>query len=241
MDRIACKRRSLGAWLALGTVCGMALTSSAHAQGWWNNGAASQQKKGCVLVCPIGDVAWLVNYNLVRQKNVSVLNIFQFGGINMAAVAVTQRNAFNANGNGAGAANVVYCPPQVALRLKQFNKSVVNVAQAGGQNVAAVVVDQSNVVNVPAKANWFVTPTSTVPFIVQKNKSVVNVAQIGNGNLAAVAVDQQNAANVAVPASAVTVIAQINISNVTVVQVGEGNQAIIGVTQQNQIGGATGG
>src|SRR3712207_4595593 len=90
MKSIASKARPRTTWLAVLTLCGMALTTSAHAQ------FSGVQQVGTPLGIPMNALGQFYAQNLIRGNNVNFLTVTQtaVGPMNsqIAVVGVTQRN-----------------------------------------------------------------------------------------------------------------------------------------------------
>src|SRR5262249_27355025 len=111
MQRIAGKARSWAMRLALTTACGVALSTSAYAQFPGFPGFSfpspmpaptppqqqQQQSAGTILTVPLSDFGQVVAQNIIRQKNVNLLQVTAaaVGDMNtqVATVSIRQHNS----------------------------------------------------------------------------------------------------------------------------------------------------
>lgn len=246
-----------GAVLALSTLCAMTLAPAAQAQFGFpfpgspgttpgtNPGAQQDQYVGTVLTVPLKDFGQIVAQNVIRQKNVNLLQVSQtaIGDMNtqVATISIRQKNDLSPS-------SVCYLPVASLNWVKQANKNTTIVEQGaigfGNTQVAQVQVSQDNSLKVPKGTKFMMCPLWAAPTIQslnQKNINVVHVSQLAigdnNSQVALLSVDQSNSANLNVPTGAINPLVQLNLnlSIVTQVAIGNGNTqvATVDVGQSN--------
>jgi hypothetical protein len=228
MKAIACKIGTRAKWLALAMVCGMALTTSAYAQGFQPPGSpfTPAQQVGTVLTMPIQAWGGFVAQNVIRQNNVSFMHVTQVGGMNLITGSVRQRNTF-------APAKKVWCPTGWVDTIKQVNRNDADITQIGvegGGNVAVLDVQQSNKI-APSGSTWCSVPLWGLGTVLQLNKNASFITQIGDNNVAVVSVSQDN--KLKVPTSMVGSLVQINLNLTVINQFGNNNVATVEVHQSN--------
>jgi hypothetical protein len=227
MKANACKIGTRAASLALSLMCGMALTTSARAQGFQppSSPFTPAQQVGAVLSMPVAAFGSFVRENVLRQKNVNFLNFSQtaIGDGNFGLITASVRQW-----NGAPT-STVFIPGVWLSSIKQINKNQITVDQfvQGSFNtqVAQVDVQQGNKA-VPLGTHFCMIPAKDLGIVLQVNKNVTSISQVavgdGNQQLALVGVSQNN--QMLVPTSSLATI-QIN-TNITIINqvaVGNGN------------------
>jgi hypothetical protein len=239
MKTLACTAPSQTKWMALWSVCGMAIalsSSTAHAQ-------FGARPLGAVLGVPIQALGPVIAANAL-QNNVNVLHVSQaaFGNFNtqVATISVAQRN----QGGGGGLLSMKL-PKAFLPSIQQFNNNAIQVDQVAVGNfntqIADVKVAQSNQTFTPGASKFLLCPTPLVPSVLQLNDNVaiVNQLAVGDGNtqVALLNIDQSNSAGFKYPLTGLGSLSQFN-SNFTQVgqtAVGNGNTqvATINVSQSN--------
>jgi len=246
-----------GAVLAVSALCAMTMAPAAHAQFGFpfpptpgttpgaNSGAQQDQYVGTVLTVPLKDFGQIVAQNVIRQKNVNLLQVSQtaVGDLNtqVATISIRQKNDLTP-------ASVCYLPKSSLDWVKQANKNTTIVEQGaigfGNTQVAQVQVSQDNSLKVPKGTKFMLCPwwaAPTIQSLNQKNVNIVHVSQLAvgdnNSQVALLSVDQSNAASLNVPSGAINPLIQLNLnlSIVTQVAVGNGNTqvATVDVGQSN--------
>jgi hypothetical protein len=238
--------RNAAKWMALFSVCGLAVTlstPSAHAQ------VGQQKPLGAILTVPLPALGPIIAAN-VLQNNVNVLSVSQvaIGNFNTqaATIGVSQKN--QAGGGGVSPFVRLKLPKAWLPQIKQVNDNTAIIDQTAVGNfntqVATVDVAQSNQTYIPGVTRFFCVPR---PWLVplgelnQKNFNAVHISQLAIGNfntqVATVAVDQSNAAGLKFYPSMLGTLSQLNNNVVQVGQtaVGDGNTqvAIVNVNQSN--------
>jgi hypothetical protein len=227
MKANACKIGTRATSLALSLMCGMALTTSAHAQRFQppSSPFTPAQQVGAVLSMPVSAYGSFVTANVLRQKNVNFLNFSQtaIGDGNFGLITASVRQW-----NGAPT-STVFIPGQWLDSIKQINKNQITVDQFvqgnGNSQIAQVDVQQGNQV-VPFGTHFCMIPAKDLGIVLQVNKNVTAISQVavgdGNQQLALVGVSQNN--QMLVPTSSLATI-QIN-TNITIINqvaIGNGN------------------
>jgi len=227
MKANACKIGTRATSLALSLMCGMALTTSAHAKRFQppSSPFTPAQQVGAVLSMPVAAYGSFVTANVLRQKNVNFLNFSQTaigdGNFGLITASVRQWN---------GAPTTKCFIPGVWLNsIKQINNNQITVDQFvqgnGNSQIAQVDVQQGNQ-TVPWGTHFCMIPAKDLGIVLQVNKNVTSISQVavgdGNQQLALVGVSQNN--QMLVPTSSLATI-QIN-TNITIINqvaIGNGN------------------
>jgi hypothetical protein len=234
MKAIACNAGTRAKWLALSMVFGMALTTSAHGQGFQPPGSpfTPAQQVGTVLSMPVKAFGGFVAQNVIHQNNVNFLHFTQVGGSNIITASVRQRNTF-------APAKTVWCPTPWVNTIEQLNSNDAEILQIGGDsNVAVLDVQQSNKA-APFGTTWCAVPTWALGSIMQANSNTTYLTQLafgeGASNIAVIGVSQSN--KLKVPTSALGAVVQINTNVVVINQIAIGpgatNFAEVQVNQSN--------
>jgi hypothetical protein len=264
--------RNVRTWaqrLTLSTVCGMMLSTAAYAQfppGFsfpfpstppapTAPAATDQSPKqvGTVLTVPLMDFGTIVAQNVIRQKNVNLLQVSQaaVGDMNTQVATISIRQHNSQDWTQWDPATTCYLPTWDLNWVQQVNKSSTIVEQAvvgfGNQQVAQVQVDQSNDAQVDPGCRFMMCPLWGVPAIQalnQKNINIVHISQLAigdnNSQVALLSVSQQNSAHpLQVPGNLVGPLVQLNLnlSIINQVAIGNGNTqvATVDVGQDNSV------
>jgi predicted amino acid-binding ACT domain protein len=206
--------RNISTWvkrLALTSVCGFALTTSAYAQfsppgfnipsltppstsSSTSSPATSQspQPVGTVLTVPLSDFGTIVAQNVLHQNNVNLLQVTQgaVGDMNTQVATVSIRQHNGQDWSQWVPASTCYLPTKTLSWVQQANKNVTMIQQGvvgfGNQQVAQVQVQQDNEAMVTPGTKFMMAPLSGVPAIQalnsQKNINIVNISQLALGD-----------------------------------------------------------
>jgi hypothetical protein len=251
--------------LAFTAACGMALTTSAHAQFPFPfptvptptattpaQPAQQQQSAGTILTVPMMDYGQVVAQNAIRGKNVNLLHFTQVavGDMNSQVATVSIRQRSSADWTKWAPATTVYLPMRSLNWVKQANKNTAIIEQGvvgfGNTQVVQVEVAQNNNVQVKKGTRFMMAPMWAAPSIQALNQQNVNVAHITqlavgdeNSQVALLAVDQQNSARLKVPGNSTGALVQLNmnLAIITQVAVGNGNNQVaeVSVGQSNNL------
>lgn len=236
MNPIACQRRSWSTRLALWTVCGMALTSSAYAQSPFS--PAQQVDLGMTMGVPLSAFGQMAAINSIKQKNLTFIALAQSASgaynSNVAIVGVKNRNGTRTT--------ECWVPTWALPAIKQINKTAISVEQQaaglGNTNFAQIDVQNANFATVPAGTKFMFCPSWAVGSVLQVNTNVVVITQVAvgvdNKNVALVGITNSN--KVKVPTAAAGDVKQINNNVVAINQsaVGVGNTNFAEVTIDNR-------
>jgi hypothetical protein len=210
------------------------------------------QPLGTVLTVPLWDFGTIAAQNVIRGKNVNLLQVSQaaVGDMNSQVATVSIRQHNSQDWTKWDPATTCFLPTGSLNWVKQANKDVTIIEQGvvgfGNQQVAQVQVQQANDAVVPPGTKFMMCPLSAVPAIQalnQKNINVVHISQLAlgdsNSQVALLAIDQQTAASLQVPAQVATPLVQLNLNLnvITQVAVGNGNTqvAMVDVGQSNNV------
>jgi hypothetical protein len=266
--------RNVRTWakrLTLSGVCGLLLSTSAYAQfppGFSfpsvpsapSAPAAQDQSPkqvGTVLTVPLSDFGTIVAQNVIRQKNVNLLQVSQaaVGDMNTQVATISIRQHNSQDWTQWEPATTCFLPTGSLNWVKQANKDATIVEQGvvgfGNQQVAQVQVDQSNDALVPPGSHFMMCPlwgVSAIQSLNQKNVNVVHISQLAigdnNSQVALLSVSQQNNGHaLQVPGNLAGPLVQLNLnlSIINQVAVGNGNMqvATVDVGQDNSVSKST--
>jgi len=248
MHPIGSRTRVWAHRLALSTVCGLMLMTTASAD------PPSSSALGTVLQVPLSSLGTFMAQNIAHQNNISLLHVSQMavGNLNSQVATVSVRQ-YNKNGKKLEPAKQIWLPTSDLGWIQQTNRDTIFVQQdvygVGNMQVAQVGVQQGNATAgnpVASGTRFMLCPMPALGQLLalnQRNISLVRINQLAvgdaNSQVALVSVSQDNSSKVQVPKTLVGPLVELNLNLTVVTQtaIGNGNSqvAIIDVGQDNNL------
>jgi hypothetical protein len=210
------------------------------------------QPLGTVLTVPLIDFGTIAAQNVIRGKNVNLLQVSQaaVGDLNTQVATVSIRQHNSQDWTKWDPAPICFLPTWSLSWVKQANKASIFIEQGvagfGSQQVDQVQVAQTSYAAVLPGTKFVLCPLSAVPAIQALNQKSISIAHISqlaladiSSQVALLALDPETATSLQVPGQVATPLVQLNLNLNIIAQAAIGNGStqviLVDVGQSNNL------